>query len=111
MVTNTQSQWKWNICTIYAYKSDRKNAKIISDVTMRHLITKNENGAIDEDKILQYFSGIIGQLVTDIKCSANTINITTYTSIEHLTTFTNANNELFSRNHTDKLITKYHINN
>ena len=96
----TKEQWKNNMCIIYAYKSDRKNAKIISDVTMRHLITHNDNGAVDEDTILNYFTDIIGQLVTDIKFSSKTINITTYTTINHLTTYVNSNNELYSHNHT-----------
>lgn len=101
MTTNTKEQWKNNNCLIYAYKSHRKNAKIISSVTMRHLITQNDNGCLSEEHILQYFIGVVGQLVTDIRFSANrTINISTYTSIDHMTTYTNANSELYSRNHT-----------
>jgi hypothetical protein len=96
----TKEQWKDNMCIIYAYKSGRKNAKIISDVTMRHLIAHKENGVIDEELILNYFTDIIAQLVNDIKFNSKTINITTYTSINHLTTYSNANNELYSHNHT-----------
>lgn len=103
MNTITKEQWKNNMCIIYAYKSDRKNAKIISDVTMRHLITHNENGALYEETILQYFVGIVGQIVTDIVYTTKTINITTYTSIDKLTTYTNANNQLYSRNHTIRI--------
>lgn len=104
MNTITFNQWKNNICTIYAYKSSRKNTKIISDVTMRHLITRNENGVCDETTIMNYFVGIISQLVTDIRYSANRhIEITTYASINHLTTYVNANNELYSHNHTIKM--------
>ena len=55
MTTNTKEQWKNNNCLIYAYKSHRKNAKIISSVTMRHLITQNDNGCLSEEHILQYF--------------------------------------------------------
>lgn len=99
----TKEQWKNNMCIIYAYKSNRKNAKIISDITMRHLITQNENGAIDENKILDYFSGIIGQLVYDLKYTTKTINLTTYISIDRLTTYINANNELYSHNHSIQL--------
>ena len=95
--------WENNICFIYAYKSDRKNAKIISDVTMHHLITHQENGCIDEERILNYFAGIIGQLVTDIKFSAKSINISTYTYIDKLTTYINADSELHSHNHTLRL--------
>ena len=91
--------WRNNDCLIYAYKSDRKNAKIISDVTMRHLITHNENRCISEEHILQYFIGIVGQLITDIKFSSKTINISTYMSIGHATTYVNANNELYTREH------------
>ena len=68
--------WKNNLCVIYAYKSDRKNAKIISDVTMRHLITQDETGQISDEHIIQYFSGIIAQLVYDMKYLSKTINIT-----------------------------------
>lgn len=104
MNTITPSQWKWNTCTIYAYKTSRKNAKIISDITMRHLITKNENGACSEDTILQYFTGIIAQLITDIRYSANRhIELTTYTSVNHMTTYVNANSELYSHNHVIKI--------
>ena len=101
MNTITRNQWKWNICTIYAYKGTRKNSKIISDITMRHLITKNENGACDENIILNYFTGIIAQLVYDIKYHAHGhIELTTYASVNHMTTYTNANNELYLHNHT-----------
>ena len=103
MVTITKEQWKNNMCIIYAYKSNRKNAKIISDVTMRHLITHNDNGACSEEHIMNYFTGIIGQLVYDIKYRSKVINITTYTSIEHMTTYVNANNELYSHNHEIRL--------
>jgi hypothetical protein len=99
MVSITKEQWCDNMCSIYAYKSNRKNSKIISDVTIRHLITHNENGACSEEHIMQYFVGIIGQLVTDIKYSSKVINITTFTTIYHMTTYTNANNELYSHNH------------
>lgn len=103
MTSITKEQWKNNMCVIYAYKSDRKNAKIISDVTMRHLITHNENGAISEEKILQYFGGVIGQLVTDIIFTTKTFNITTYASIDKLTTYIDAKNQLYSRNHTIRI--------
>ena len=96
----TGKTWDNNMCTIYAYKSNRKNAKIISDVTMRHLITHSENGCISEEQILNYFVGIIGQLATDIKFSSNTINITTYVSIDKITTYVNANSQLYSHLHT-----------
>ncbi len=101
MNTITSNQWKWNTCQIYAYKSSRKNASIISDVTMRHLITKNENGACDEETILNYFVDVISQLVNDIRYSANRyIELTTYVSLKRLTTYNNANNELHSHNYT-----------
>lgn len=105
MTSISQKQWCDNMCIIYAYKSDRKNSKIISDITMRHLITHNDNGCLSETHIENYFIGIIGQLVTDIKFSAKTrcINITSYTSINHLTTYIDANNELYSHNHTLQL--------
>lgn len=107
MNTITSNQWKLNTCDIFAYKSSRKNSKIISDVTMRHLITHNENGACDETTIINYFVGIISQLVTDIRYSANRyIEITTYVSINHLTTYVNANNELYSHNHSIKINNK-----
>lgn len=97
-------QWDNNLCQIYAYKSNRSNAKIISDITMRHLITHNENGCCDESIIENYFVGIIGQLTTDLKFSSNgVINITTYMSINQLTTYTNANNELYNHYHTIQL--------
>ena len=95
--------WEDNLCVIYAYKSDRKNAKIISDVTLRHLITQNETGQISDEHILQYFSGIIAQLVYDMKYSSKTINITTYTSIDTITAYRNANNELYQHKHTIRL--------
>ena len=67
---------------------------------MRHLITHNENGACSEDIIINYFIGIIAQLVTDIRYSTNRhIELTTYTTINHMTTYSNANNELYSHNH------------
>jgi len=96
----TGKPWDNNMCIIYAYKSNRKNAKIISDITMRHLITHNENGCISEEQILNYFIGIIGQLATDIRFSSNTINITTYASIDKITTYVNANSHLYSHLHT-----------
>lgn len=107
MNTITSIQWKWNSCQIYAYKSSRKNAKIISDIKMHHLLTKNENGTCDEDRIITYFVGIISQLVTDIRYSANRyIELTTYTSINHFTSYVNADNELYSHNHTIKIDNK-----
>lgn len=97
---NSIQAWENNMCMIYAYKSDRKNAKIISDVTMRHLITHNENNCVDENCILDYFTGIIAQLVTDIKYSSNTINISAYTTTGHATSYIDANNELYTHEHT-----------
>ena len=96
---NTMHPWLFNSVQFYAYKSDRKNAKIISDVHMHHLITHNENKCVDENKIESYFVGIISQLVTDIKYSACTINITSYAHIRHVTTYVNANSDLYSHNH------------
>ena len=98
-----QKPWENNDVIIFAYKSDRKNAKIISQITLRHLITHNENGCISEDKILDYFIGVIGQLATDIKFSSNTINITTYAHIDRITTYINANSELHTHLHTMRL--------
>lgn len=97
--------WEDNICTLFAYKSDRKNAKIISDITIRHLITQNKNEQISDEHILQYFSGIVGQLVYDIK-NTKTINITTYTSIDTITSYRNANNAMYSHKHTIRLDNK-----
>lgn len=91
--------WSNNDCSIFAFKSDRKNAKIISDITLRHLITHNENGCVDEDKIESYFVGIIAQLVYDIKYHGETINVTTLTTINHMTSYWNYNNELYNHNH------------
>ena len=103
MVSVTKEQWKNNICVIYAYKSNRKNAKIISEVMMKHMITHNDNGACNEEHIMQYFVGIIGRLVTDIKYHSKVIDITTYTTLYHMTTYTNANNELYSHSHNIRL--------
>lgn len=100
---NSIQAWKNNMCVIYAYKSDRKNAKIISEVTMRHLISHNENNCVDESHIMDYFAGIVAHIVTDIKQSANTINISAYTMIGHATTYVNANNELYTREHTKRI--------
>ena len=103
MLSITKEQWKDNVCIIYAYKSNRKNAKIISDVTMRHMITHNDNGACNEEHIMQYFIGVIGQLVTDIKYHSKVIDITTYTTLYRMTTYTDVNNELYSHNHEIRL--------
>lgn len=99
----TETIWKDNMCTIYAYKNDRKNAKIVSDVTMRHLITQNIDGKISDEHILHYFTGVIGQLVYDIKYSSKTINITTYTSIDTITSYRNANNDMYAHKHTIRI--------
>ena len=98
--------WSNNECIIFAYKSNRKNSKIVSDITMRHLITHNENGCLDENKIESYFVGIIGQLVYDIKYHANTINITTFCTIEHDVRYCNYNSELQSKSHSVRIYDK-----
>lgn len=92
--------WNNNECIIFAYKADRKNSKIVSDITMRHLITKNDNGCLDENKIENYFVGIIGQLVYNIKYHASTINITSLCSINHETIYSNYAGELQHEMHT-----------
>ena len=99
----TGKPWGNNMCTIYAYKSSRKNAKIISNVTMRHLITHDQNECLSEERILNYFVGIIGQLAMDIKFFSNVICITTYSSIDRITTYVDANSHLYSHLHTMRL--------
>lgn len=91
--------WTDNDCTIFAFKSDRKNATVISEITLRHLITHNDNGCLNESTIENYFVGIIAQLVYDIKYHACTINITTLTTINHMTSYWNCNSELYNHYH------------
>lgn len=109
MNTITSNQWEHNMCTIYAYKSDRKNAKIISVITMRHLITQNENGVCNENTIMKYFENIISKIVYDIRYKATnrSIEISSYISINHMTAYNNAYNQLYSHNHVIKIDNKH----
>lgn len=103
MTTNTKEQWKNNLSTLFIYKSDRKNAKIVKDINIRHLITSNENGACNESTIENYFINIVGSVVYTIQCECLEINVTSYTSINHMTTYHNVNHELVSHNHTIRI--------
>lgn len=96
-------EWKNNECLIFVYKNNRKNSKLINDITLRHLITKNENGCLDENLIENYFADIIGQLVYDIKYNATEINITTLCVTYREIRYVNFNNELQSELHPIRL--------
>ena len=98
--------WSFNECQIYAYKSNRKNSAIIADITLRHLITQNENGCLDEKTIENYFIGVVGQLVYDIKWKSTVINISTYCTINHETIFSNYASELQHEQHAIRIYDK-----
>lgn len=51
-----------NAATIYFYKSQRKNAKIIKSININHLISHSEDRKINQDKLKDTFISIIEYL-------------------------------------------------
>lgn len=86
--------YKNNIAFIYLYKSTRKNAKIASDITIRHLIP-NEGDTISDRRILGYFISILEQCTYSL-IDCKTINTRYWISYGHETEYINANNEPYT---------------
>lgn len=83
-----------NIAFIYLYKSTRKNSKVMSDITIRHLIPTNGKQFVDDNSILNYFISTVEKACyTFIKCKS--INTRYWISYGHETHYINANNERY----------------
>lgn len=84
--------FKSNAATIYMYKSSRKNSKIINNININHLISKNVY--VHDDRIMQQLTETIENIVYTAK-QYNHIELTVYTSIFKKASYINANNDLY----------------
>ena len=83
-----------NACTIYLYKSSRKNAKIISDIHINHLITQTEDRKVQDKTILSQFVGVLEKAVSDIGINGH-IEVSVYMDAGKDAIYENANNDSF----------------
>lgn len=82
-----------NAMSIYVYKSTRKNAKC-KHVNVNHLISHDESGKINDDRILYQFIGTIDKIMQYAK-QYDHIELSMNGSIFKQTNYINANNELY----------------
>lgn len=95
-LTLEQQAFYNNAAHLWIYKSDRKNAKIIGAVDIRHLITKSDNRQLTDDKIMDYFVTAMEYTLHFVK-QAQKINARCWYEYGHITQYKNVYGDNYER--------------
>lgn len=86
-----------NAATIYLYKSNRKNAKIVKSISINHLITQKQDRKIPDGRIIEQFVDTLSYIVD--YSEKRHLEITVYSDVFKKVVYKNANGDNY---HTTK---------